>query len=83
MSTLSVEIDDKTQLELSALAAVSHQSVDDLVRKAISELVTHERENREDDERWADYLKNGGVDSARVAGWLSDWAEGKRSPCPG
>lgn len=82
MTKLSVEINDATRMALDALAHARHQTVDALVQSALDALLAQERESREDDERWSEYLAHGGVESARVMDWLDKWAKGDRQPCP-
>lgn len=82
MTTLSVEIDDETRSALAALADSQHQTIEAVVQNAITRLIRQEKEFREDDERWADCMKNGGIDAADVVNWLDQWAKGNRQPCP-
>lgn len=82
MTTLSVEIDDETRSALNTLAASTHQTIEALARMAIESLVRQEQEFREDDERWDNCMRNGGVDAAAVTTWLDQWAKGNRQPCP-
>lgn len=82
MTTLSVEIDDRTRSALEALAHIKHQTVESLVGLAIDALLVQETESFEDEQRWSEYLAHGGVESARVMDWLDKWAKGDRQPCP-
>lgn len=82
MTTLSIDLDEKTRSDLDALASMKHQPVDTLVKMAIETLILEEREFQEDDERWEEYMRNGGIEANRVVDWLDQWAKGNRQPCP-
>ncbi|MEW6039403.1 MAG: hypothetical protein AB1648_14340 [Pseudomonadota bacterium] len=82
MTTLSVEIDDKTLSVLDSIANARHQTVDTLVKVAIDAFVLQEQEHQEDEVRWSEYLSGGGIESARVMDWLDKWSRGDRQPCP-
>jgi predicted transcriptional regulator len=82
MSTISIEIDDKTTSDLNSIAALSHQKFEDVIKTAISRYVASEQEKIEDEHRYQNCLDNGGIENARVIDWLERCNAGEDAPCP-
>ena len=85
--TQGIKLDDETRQRLKALGAVRNRTPHFLMRTAIQDYLEreekYEREKREDQERWDEYVLTGkAIDHETVTEWLNDLANGKVRPCP-
>ena len=81
------KLDHETEERLRLLAKQRGRSVASLLRSAINEYLDreegHEREKREDQDRWMRYLITGeAVTHQRIAEWLDEIGSGAARPCP-
>lgn len=85
--TQGVKLDEATCRRLKELGKLRDRSPHWLMRTAIEKYLEQEehykREKREDMERWELYQLTGkAVPHDKVAGWLTQLATGKDTPCP-
>jgi predicted transcriptional regulator len=86
-STQGIKLDPATRERLKELGKLKQRTPHGLMRAAIEQFLEKEerfeREKQEDLQRWQRYQLSGeAVSQENVAGWLSDLAEGKSTPCP-
>lgn len=86
-TTQGIKLDSTTRERLKQLAKIKQRSSHWLMRTAIEQFLEaeerYEREKQEDLERWQRYQLSGeAVSQDKVAGWLTDLAQGKSASCP-
>ena len=87
MVTHGVKLDEATANRLKALGAIRDRSPHWLMRTAIERYLdaeeTYEREKREDEESWQEYLLTGvSVSNDKVMHWLEVLGRGEDVPPP-
>lgn len=80
-TTLAIKINEETKKRLKDLANARDRSPHYIMVKAIDEYLAreekHEREQKEDLDRWEEYLTTGeSVDNETVKAWLKDLSNG-------
>jgi predicted transcriptional regulator len=86
-STIGIKLDEHTKERLKQLGAARSRTPHWLMRNAIQQYLDreeqHEREKREDMERWERFQITGhAVTHDDAATWLRKLADGQDSPCP-
>lgn len=80
--TQGIKLDEETRARLKALGKQRDRSPHWLMKRAIHNYLdkeeAYEREKREDEERWQNYKKYGGIDHSEVEPWLKHIASGGR-----
>ena len=82
--TVGIKLDEDTRERIQRLSALKDRSPHWIMKTAIREYVereeAYERERREDEERWARYLRTGAfVDNDTMLRWLDGLAEQARA----
>ena len=83
-TTVGIKLDEDTRERLQQLSALKDRSPHWIMKTAIREYLereeAYERERREDEERWARYLRTGAfVDNDTMLRWLDGLAEQARA----
>ena len=85
--TVGVKLDQETRDRLKTLGESRQRSSHWLMREAIREYLEKEESiearNREADEAWADYKRNGKfVSHETMVAWLDTWGSDQEGPAP-
>ncbi|HLF97607.1 MAG TPA: hypothetical protein VI457_10720 [Methylococcaceae bacterium] len=77
MTTLSIDLDEKTVARLENLAHAAHKDTISLIAQVLTAFADT------DEARWAEYEQTGrGVAQDDAIAWLESLARGERQPCP-
>ncbi|MCX7111537.1 MAG: hypothetical protein NTX45_15705 [Proteobacteria bacterium] len=82
MSILSIELNDKTQQQLTVIAGIKAEPEVKLIRQAIQNYLEEELDALEDEAIWQEYNTTGGIEHERVMLWLEALARGENAKCP-
>jgi len=77
MTTLSIDLDEKTVARLESIAQAAHKDTASLIAQVLTAFTDT------DEARWAEYEETGrSVAQGDAIAWLESLARGQRQPCP-